>query len=106
MMRLPAGHGGRFLKDPELNRLETLLAENNPDLQVQAEIFTQARDVAREAEAQLYPQAGATGGMSNNRASPDAVVCARNPVPHPSTCPTSSIWLPRRGSRIFFESDP
>lgn len=56
-------------RDPELNKLETLLAENNPDLQAQAEIFTQARDVAREAEAQLYPQAGATGGMSNNRAS-------------------------------------
>lgn len=58
-----------IFKDPELNRLETLLAENNPDLQAQAEIFTQARDVAREAEAQLYPQAGATGGISNNRAS-------------------------------------
>lgn len=59
----------KVFQDSELDKLEAMLAENNPDLQAQAEIFTQARDVAREAEAQLYPQAGAAGGMSNNRAS-------------------------------------
>lgn len=56
-------------RDPELNALEGRMLARNPTLQAAAEIFTQSRDIARETEAQLYPQLSAMGAMSNNQAS-------------------------------------
>lgn len=49
--------------DPELNRLEQQALAANPDLQATAESFTQARDVAAQVAAHLYPQIeGMAGG--------------------------------------------
>lgn len=64
--------GGKWwtvFNDPVLNRLEEKLHNSNPDLQAAAEEFTQARDIARETESQLYPQFSGAAGMSKNKAS-------------------------------------
>jgi len=58
-----------MLNDPILNGLETRMLGVNADLQAAAEAFTQARDVAREAESQLYPQLTGAAGMSKNKGS-------------------------------------
>lgn len=55
--------------DPILNGLEDRMLQVNPDLQAAAESFTQARDMAREAQSQLYPQIAGGGHMSDNKAS-------------------------------------
>ncbi|MBM9401832.1 efflux transporter outer membrane subunit [Gluconacetobacter azotocaptans] len=55
--------------DPVLNRLEEQANRANPDLQVAAETFTQARDMAAEARAGLYPQVAGQASMSNNKGS-------------------------------------
>ncbi len=56
--------------DPTLDRLETLATANNPSLQAIAEQYTQARDLAAEARADLFPQfsAGATTSDSKRSA--------------------------------------
>lgn len=62
----PRADWWRTFKDPELNRLEARMLAHNATLQAAAEAFTQARDIARETEAQLYPQASGSAGMSDN----------------------------------------
>ncbi|GBR52822.1 secretion system type I outer membrane efflux pump lipoprotein NodT [Neokomagataea thailandica NBRC 106555] len=57
------------LRDPILDDLEARLLKVNPDLQAAAESFTQARDMAREAESRLYPQLAGAGHMSDNKGS-------------------------------------
>ena len=55
--------------DPELNRLEEELDRANPTLEAAAEAYTQARDLAAEAQSRLYPQIGIDGGVSDNKQS-------------------------------------
>ncbi|MFW7267369.1 efflux transporter outer membrane subunit [Gluconacetobacter sp. Hr-1-5] len=55
--------------DPMLNRLEEQANRANPDLQVAAETFTQARDMAAEAQAGLYPQVTGGAGMAKYKGS-------------------------------------
>lgn len=45
-----------MLGDAQLNALEDQAMRLNPDIQAQAEIFLQARDLAMEARSHLYPQ--------------------------------------------------
>ncbi len=55
--------------DPVLDRLEVQASTLNPDLQAAAEQYTQARDLAAEARAGLFPQVGVGGNSSDNRQS-------------------------------------
>lgn len=63
------GQWWKIFHDPLLDELEDKLQESNPDLHAAAEAFTQARDIARETESQLYPQLSASGQMSRNKGS-------------------------------------
>lgn len=65
----PRGDWWTLLGDPQLNQLEAQLGRENPTLQGAAEIYTQARDLAAEAQSRLYPQLGATALISENRQS-------------------------------------
>jgi len=58
-----------MFNDPILNGLEQRMLAVNPDLQAEAEAFTQARDVARETESRLYPQVAGSAHMSDNKGS-------------------------------------
>src|ERR1700761_3171410 len=53
--------------DEQLNRLEEQLVRENPTLEAAAEAYTQARDLAAEAQSHLYPQVGAQALVSENR---------------------------------------
>jgi outer membrane protein, multidrug efflux system len=55
--------------DEQLNRLEEQLNHENPNLQAAAEVYTQARDLAAEAQSHFYPQIGAQALVSDNRES-------------------------------------
>jgi outer membrane protein, multidrug efflux system len=55
--------------DEQLNRLEEQLNRENPNLEAAAQVYTQARDLAAEAQSQLYPQMGAQALVSDNRES-------------------------------------
>jgi NodT family efflux transporter outer membrane factor (OMF) lipoprotein len=55
--------------DPQLSRLEEELGRANPTLAAAAEAYTQARDVAAEAQSGLYPQIGANALLSENKQS-------------------------------------
>jgi outer membrane protein, multidrug efflux system len=55
--------------DTQLDRLEEELARANPTLQAAAEAYTQARDLAAEAQSVLYPQLGLAASVSDNRQS-------------------------------------
>jgi multidrug efflux system outer membrane protein len=55
--------------DDQLNRLEEQLIRENPNLEAAAELYTQARDLAAEAQSHLYPQIGAQALVSENRES-------------------------------------
>ncbi|QHI95916.1 efflux transporter outer membrane subunit [Aristophania vespae] len=66
---VPRGKWWKLLGDPTLNQLEGKMLASNPDLQAASEVFTQARDLAKESESQLYPQLTASGKMSKNKAS-------------------------------------
>jgi len=66
---LPRGDWWTLLGDEQLNQLEEQLEHSNPTLQAAAEAYTQARDLAAEAESQLYPQLGAQALVSDNRQS-------------------------------------
>ncbi len=65
---VPRGPWWALYGNPTLDRLESELPQN-PDLKSAAESFTQARDIAAEAESGLYPQLGAGYSMSENRQS-------------------------------------
>ncbi|QNT78984.1 Outer membrane protein OprM [Entomobacter blattae] len=64
--------------DPILNALEARLEKLNPDLQAAAEIFTQSRALAVEAESSLFPQVGIAAGGSNNKRSANNLFRARD----------------------------
>ena len=66
---LPRGDWWALLRDEQLNQLEEQLEHSNPTLQAAAETYTQVRDLAAEAESQLYPQLGAQALVSDNRQS-------------------------------------
>jgi len=55
--------------DPELNKLEEELGRQNPTLAAAAEAYTQARDLAAEAQSRLYPHIGIGAGVSDNQQS-------------------------------------
>src|ERR1700685_1816718 len=55
--------------DPELNRLEEELERANPTLETAAEAYTQARDLAAEAQSRRYPHLGMGAGASDNKQS-------------------------------------
>src|SRR6201999_4189246 len=55
--------------DPLLNQLEQQLTAENPDLAAMAEEYTQARDLAAEARAGLFPQVTMNGLLSDNKQS-------------------------------------
>lgn len=66
---LPRGPWWTMFGDPLLNQLETQAAAGNPDLAAIAEQYTQARDLAAEARANLFPQIGVNGSTTDNKQS-------------------------------------
>ena len=65
---LPRGAWWTYLDNPTLDRLEARLP-TNPSLLAARESFLQARDLASEAEAGLYPQLGTNFAPSQNKQS-------------------------------------
>jgi NodT family efflux transporter outer membrane factor (OMF) lipoprotein len=65
----PRGPWWERFDDPLLNQLEQRLTKENPDLAALAKQYTQARDLAAEARAGLYPQVTAGGLLSDNKES-------------------------------------
>jgi multidrug efflux system outer membrane protein len=65
----PRGDWWTLFGDEELNQLEDQLVRENPTLEAAAEVYTQARDLATEAQSHLYPQVGAQALVSENRES-------------------------------------
>jgi NodT family efflux transporter outer membrane factor (OMF) lipoprotein len=63
------GDWWKLLGDEQLNELEDELDRTNPTLMAAAEAYTQARDLAAEAQSRLYPQIGAQALVSENRES-------------------------------------
>src|SRR3984885_3034800 len=66
---LPRGPWWERFNDPLLNQLDQHLTAENPDLAALAEEYTQARDLAAEAGAGLFPQVTANGLLSDNKQS-------------------------------------
>ena len=66
---LPRGPWWERFNDPRLNQLEQQLTAENPNLAAMAEEYTQARDMAAEARAGLFPQVTANGLLSDNKQS-------------------------------------
>jgi multidrug efflux system outer membrane protein len=66
---LPRGPWWEGFNDPRLNQLEQQLTAENADLAAMAEAYTQARDLAAEARAGLFPQVTANGLLSDNKRS-------------------------------------
>lgn len=65
----PRGPWWTMFGDPLLNQLETQAVAGNPDLAAIAEQYTQARDLAAEARANLFPQIGVNGSTTDNKQS-------------------------------------
>jgi outer membrane protein, multidrug efflux system len=65
----PRGDWWALFGDEQLNRLEEQLNRENPNLEAAAEVYTQARDLAAEAQSRLYPQIGVQALVSDNRES-------------------------------------
>ncbi len=65
----PRGDWWTLFRDAQLNELEEQLGRENPTLKAAAEAYTQARDLAAEAESRLYPQVGAQALVSDNKES-------------------------------------
>jgi len=63
------GEWWTLFDDPELNDYEEQLKRSNPTLQAAAETYTQARDLAAEAQSGLYPQLALTASLSENKQS-------------------------------------
>jgi outer membrane protein, multidrug efflux system len=63
------GDWWKMLGDAQLNELEGKLESSNPTLQAAAEAYRQARDLAAEAQSQLYPQLTAQAEISENKES-------------------------------------
>lgn len=58
-----------LLGDQQLNALEEQLERSSPTLQAADETYTQARDLAAEAESRFYPTVGVQALVSDNRES-------------------------------------
>jgi multidrug efflux system outer membrane protein len=67
--QLPRGPWWHVFGDPVLSDLEQRVDVNNPTLQAAAEAYTQARDIAAEARAGLYPQIASQVLLSENKQS-------------------------------------
>jgi len=65
----PRGDWWTLFGDQQLNQLEERLGRENPTLAAAAEVYTQARDLAAEAQSQLYPQIGAQALVSDSQES-------------------------------------
>ncbi|WP_370636248.1 efflux transporter outer membrane subunit [Komagataeibacter sp. FNDCR2] len=65
----PRGDWWAVFNDPTLDELEERASRLNPNLQADAETFTQARDIAAEAQSNLYPQITGGSSASQNQAS-------------------------------------
>ena len=65
----PRGDWWTLFGDEQLNRLEEQLVRENPNLEAAAEVYTQARDLAAEAQSRFYPQIGVQALVSDNRES-------------------------------------
>jgi NodT family efflux transporter outer membrane factor (OMF) lipoprotein len=63
------GDWWRLFGDEQLDRLEEQLIRENPNLEAAAEVYTQARDLAAEAQSRFYPQIGLQALVSDNRES-------------------------------------
>jgi outer membrane protein, multidrug efflux system len=66
---LPRGPWWTLFGDPLLDRLEEQAVANNPSLAAIAEQYVQARDLAAEARAGLFPQVEADGTLSRSKRS-------------------------------------
>jgi multidrug efflux system outer membrane protein len=76
---LPArGDWWTLFGDEELNQLEDKLRRENPTLAAASEIYTQARDLAAEAQSRIYPQIGAQALVSDNRESAHHLFSSNN----------------------------
>jgi outer membrane protein, multidrug efflux system len=65
----PRGDWWTLFGDEELNQLEEQLGRENPTLAAAAEVYTQARDLAAEAQSHLYPWIGTQALVSDNQES-------------------------------------
>jgi multidrug efflux system outer membrane protein len=65
----PRGDWWTLFGDEQLNRLEEQLNRENPNLEAAVEVYTQARDLAAEAQSRFYPQIGVQALVSDNRES-------------------------------------
>ena len=63
------GDWWKLFGDEQLNRLEEQLIRENPNLEAAAEVYTQARDLAAEAQSRFYPQIGVQASVSESRES-------------------------------------
>ncbi|AHI26174.1 secretion protein [Komagataeibacter xylinus] len=63
------GDWWKVFHDSTLDELEERASHLNPNLQADAEAFTQARDIVAEAQSNLYPQITGGAGASQNQAS-------------------------------------
>ncbi len=59
----------RVFHDAPLDQLEQQLAGANPSVDAAVQQYTQARDLAAEAQSDLYPHLGSSGDLSDNRQS-------------------------------------
>ena len=66
---LPRGPWWEAFGDPLLDRLEVRAVAGNPDLATFAEEYVQARDLAAEARAGLFPQVVGSASSTDNRQS-------------------------------------
>jgi outer membrane protein TolC len=65
----PRGAWWEIYHDPVLNGLEARVDKSNPDLQGAAAVYDQARALAAEAAAGLFPNLGVGANISANRQS-------------------------------------
>jgi outer membrane protein, multidrug efflux system len=101
---LPRGRWWERFGDPTLNQLEQQLTAENPNLAAMAEAYTQARDLAAEARAGLFPQVTASGLLSDNQESRQRLFLAPNSAaPHreaSSEILAGASWEPDFWSQI------
>jgi outer membrane protein, multidrug efflux system len=74
----PRGDWWTLFGDERLNMLEDQLRRENPNFAAAAEAYTQARDLAAEAESHLYPQIGVQALVSDNRESAHHLFSSNN----------------------------
>jgi outer membrane protein, multidrug efflux system len=86
-----------LLGDAGLNQLEEQLGRANPTLQAAAEAYTQARDLAAEAQSGLYPQVSTDALLSENKQSEHRLFRSNPNTPNRATSNeigTVASWEP------------